>query len=96
MPTTASHKSDKVQLSVRVEDRVMGLLDAEVAQARSAGSKITKERLVSDAVTAAHGDHRPTRPHGWLPEHHATLLVDVDPCSSTALLDIQDNLEASA
>jgi len=45
----------KVQLNVRVEPRVIELLDAQVEHARHAGHRVSKERLVSDAIMAAYG-----------------------------------------
>ena len=89
MSTIASLKPDKVQLSVRIEDHVMRLLDAEVARARLAGQKTTKERLASDAIIAAYSDHdHPTRPHGWLPEHQprcswTSTRAQARPCSTS-------------
>ncbi|MDR0416807.1 MAG: hypothetical protein LBH76_05745 [Propionibacteriaceae bacterium] len=83
---------DKVQLSVRVDEQVARRLDAKVAQARQAGRRVTKERLVSDAIMAAYPDNAGD---SWLPVHQAAFAVDVDPRSTTALLDLLDDLEAA-
>jgi hypothetical protein len=82
-----------VQLSLRVDQQVARLLDAKVVQARRAGRRVTKERLVSDAVLAAYPD-----PAGagddWLPVHRGEFTAEVDPRSTTALLDLVDGAEA--
>ncbi|MCL2317107.1 MAG: hypothetical protein FWC46_08510 [Actinomycetia bacterium] len=90
--TTLSH--DKVQLNVRVEPRVVGLLDARIAQARRSGRRVTKEQLVSDAITTAY-EQEPK--HGWLPVvHGGTWNAPPETLTSNAaLLDWLDEQEAA-
>jgi hypothetical protein len=72
-----------------VDPRVVKTLDAKVAEARRAGKRVTKERLVSDAVLTTYSDSA-TR----LPEFSCEWVTDIDPYSNTALLDFLDGHEA--
>ena len=79
---------EKVQLSVRVSAQVAQLLDTEVAKASRNGQRITKERLVSDAIVATYSES--FQDGDWLPVHHGEFKVQVDPRSNSALLDLLD------
>ena len=88
----AAVASPKVQLSVRVDQRVMSLLDAQVVNARRRGRRVTKEELVSDAILSAYPGSGET---DWLPVHTADWTAQIDPRSNTALLDFLDSSEES-
>lgn len=83
--------SGKVMLNVRVPIEVMGRLNAKVDQARRSGRKVTKERLVSDAIMSAYPAAEPDP--DWLPSHEAAWVADIDPYSNVALLDFMDRTE---
>lgn len=78
----------KVQLSVRVDENVVRRLDELVAQARRVGQRLTKERLVADAIMTAYPDSAID-----LPVHQGALLASLDPRSNTALLDFLDSTQ---
>ena len=82
--------AEKRMLNVRVDEQVMRRLDEELAQARRAGRKVTKERLVADAIMLAYPDGADS-----LPVHQAVWKATTDPRSNTALLDLLDDLEAA-
>jgi hypothetical protein len=88
MPTQAE---DKEQLNARVDRSVMRLLDRQLARERRAGRKVTKERLVADAIVAAYQE--PTDAD-WLPVHRGVFTAELDPGSNSALLDFADQAEA--
>jgi hypothetical protein len=79
-------------LNVRVDDEVMRRLDAQVALSRREGRRVTKERLVSEAVLAAYPASGVVDSN-FLPTHESTLLVDYDPRSNTSLLSALDEIE---
>jgi len=81
----------KRMLNVRVDEQVMERLDEEIAQARRAGRKVTKERLVADAITRVY----PGRDTS-LPVHQAEWVAPVDPRSTRALLDFLDDSEGAS
>jgi len=83
--------TQKVQLCVRVDPQIANLIDDQVAKAKNAGHRITKEKLVSDAITAVYQDS-----DGGvdLPVHRAIYTSEVDPSSTTALLDFVDRSES--
>ena len=80
---------DVVALNVRVPRTVMGLLDTRVEQERRANRRVTKEKLVADAIQARFAPSTDE----WLPTHEATL-APIDHLSNAALLDLLDELEA--
>ena len=82
---------EKRMLNVRVDEQVMRRLDDQLAQARRAGRKMTKERLVADAIMLAYPGREVA-----LPVHEAVWAADIDPRSNTALLDLLDDIEATA
>ena len=86
MPTSTS---EKTMLNVRVTSEVMSRLDARIDQARRSGRKVTKERLVSDAILATY----PATDSDWLPSHESIWAADADPYSNAALLDFMDGAE---
>jgi len=88
MPTLAP---DKTQLNVRVDRRAAELLDARVAQAKRAGRRISKEKLVSDAIIAAYGEAE----HGWLPVFECRWVAPPEAATSNSvLLDWLEQTEA--
>lgn len=87
MPVTTA----KRMLNVRVDEQVMTRLDEELTQARRTGKKVTKERLVVDAIMRVY----PPVDEG-LPVHQAAWMAQIDPHSTTALLDFLDSAEEEA
>ena len=83
--------SEKVMLNVRVSSEVMGRLDAKIEQAKRSGHRMTKERLVSDAILSAYP--AAIQNTDWLPSHEATWVAGADPYCNAALLDFMDNAE---
>jgi len=89
MPTPTG---EKTMLNVRVTSEVMSRLDAKINQAKQSGRKVTKERLVSDAILSAYP--AAGEDSDWLPFHESTWAADADPYSNAALLDFMDSTEA--
>ncbi|MCL2464368.1 MAG: hypothetical protein FWF28_04780 [Micrococcales bacterium] len=87
----SAQSEEKVQISVRLERSVAQRLDRQIAQARRAGRRVTKEKLVADAIVLAFPEPESAR----LPVHRASWLATTDPRSTTALLDLLDEVEAS-
>ena len=79
----------RTQISVRVDQHVVDLLNAKIAQEKRNGRRVTKEKLVTDAITAAYDQPE----HGWLPVSKSEWIAPVDLCSNAALLDFLDETE---
>ena len=80
----------KTQLNVRINPLVEQRLDDQIALAKRAGRRVTKEALVENAITATYPEQRAIR----LPVHHATLMHGAGTMSNAELLDLADRLEA--
>ena len=89
MPTPTR---ERVQISVRLDKRIADLLDAKVAHEKSIGHKVTKEKVVADAIVQTCGDEQPK--HGWLPVMDGEWIAPIDLTSNVALLDFLDETEA--
>ena len=76
--------SEKRQLNVRVDRRAAELLEARVAQAKRAGRRVTKEKLVSDAIVAAYDQEHDDLI--WLPVCHGTWNAPPEAATSNAAL----------
>jgi len=84
--------ADKAQLNVRVDRRAADLLNARVAQAKRKGQRISKEKLVSDAILATYGGEPD---HGWLPVLGCRWVAPAGTASSNAaMLDWLERTEA--
>ena len=89
MPTLAA---DKKQLNVRVDRHAAELLDAQIARAKRAGRRVSKEKLVSDAIVAAYGGEPE---HGWLPVFESRWVAPAETATSNAaMLDWLERTEA--
>ena len=84
----------KTQLSVRIDDGVITLLDAHIARSRQAGHRVTKEKLVEDAIRKAYPDPL-THGANWLPTIDGKIVTHWDPRSNTGLLDMLDEFETN-
>ncbi len=82
---------DRIQLNVRVDRQAADLLEIQIARARQEGRRVTKERLVSDAILSAYGDQPES---DWLPVHHGTWNPPAEASrSNAALFDWLDGLD---
>jgi len=79
----------KTQLNVRVDPWVSQRLDDQIALARQAGRRVTKETLVEHAIAAAYPEQRVIN----LPVHHATMLHGAGAMTNAELFDLADALD---
>ncbi|MCL2490021.1 MAG: hypothetical protein FWF36_04750 [Propionibacteriaceae bacterium] len=86
----ATLTAEKVQISVRIDRRLVQRLDAQVRQARRSGRPVTKEKLVADAIAATYPESEPVD----MPVHDGALLHGADRFSNVDLLDLVDRIEA--
>jgi len=79
----------KAQLNVRIDPRVGQCLDDQIALARQAGRRVTKDALVAHAITATYPEQHIIN----LPVHHAAILHGAGTMSNAQLFDLADELE---
>jgi hypothetical protein len=92
MPTQTKPRT---QLSVRVDQRVIDMLNDRIAREKRSGRRVTKEQLVSDAITGTYGDAEAE--HGWLPTLDSKFIGPPEILeSNSAMLDFLDKTEAEA
>jgi len=82
----------KTQLNVRVAPWVGRRLDDQIALARQAGRRVTKETLVEHAIAVAYPEQRVID----LPVHHAVMLGGAGAMTNAELFDLADALDGAA